>query len=72
MIGHGLCAEDPYSLKNPRGYLNFGTAENHLMDEILLPKLNQPLKLDSNHIQYNTLYGMEDVRITCADFLERY
>ncbi len=26
--GHMKCAMDPYSLENPGGHLNFGTAEN--------------------------------------------
>lgn len=72
MVGHMTCAEDPYSLSNPKGYLNFGTAENHLMSDLLLPKLNEPTIIEKEHIQYNALYGMEDIRTIITNFFENY
>jgi 1-aminocyclopropane-1-carboxylate synthase len=72
MVGHSICAENPYSFENPKGYLNFGTAENHLMNDLLVPKINEKIELKKEHIQYNTLYGMENVRKTIANFLQTY
>ncbi len=72
MVGHEKCSESPYSFQNPKGYLNFGTAENHLLDELLLPKLNQTPLLKQEHIQYNCLYGIEEVRKSVCSFLTTY
>lgn len=72
MIGHSICANNPYSSNNPQGHLNFGTAENHLMHDKLLPKLNEAISLSDKHIHYNQLNGMEDVREVVALFLENY
>lgn len=72
MVGHMICADNPYSLENAEGYINFGTAENHLMADLLLPKINEQISLAKEHIQYNTLYGLEDVRETVCSFFENY
>jgi aspartate/methionine/tyrosine aminotransferase len=72
MVGHSVCAENPYSANNPSGHLNFGTAENHLMNDVLLPKINQTQLLEAEHIQYCQLHGIDDVRFTIARFLETY
>ena len=72
MFGHGICAENPYSFDNPKGYLNFGTAENHLMNDLLIPQINKKIKLAKEHIQYSTLYGLESVRKSIANFFENH
>ena len=70
---HGLCASDPYDeASNPSGYLNFGTAENHLMTEKLLEKINRPLELKREHIQYNPLHGSERLRESFSKFSQNY
>ncbi len=70
--GFVKCKENPYSRDNTKGYLNFGIAENHLMNDKLLPKINHPLKLDNHHIQYNDLHGLKEVRQTIKNFLENF
>jgi aspartate/methionine/tyrosine aminotransferase len=72
MVGHSICSENPYSTENPSGHLNFGTAENHLMNDLLIPKINQHQELSAEHIQYCQLNGLEDVRFTIARFFETY
>ena len=72
MQGHMTCASDPFSENNETGYLNYGTAENYLVNDLLLPKLNEKIEIQKEHIQYNVLYGMEDVRFVVANFLEKY
>jgi len=72
MQGHELCGSNPYSLQNPEGYLNFGTAENHLMNSYLLEKINSPIFMEESQIHYNELFGMEETRMSVANFLEKY
>lgn len=71
--GHKRCAEDPYhSEDNPNGYLNFGTAENHLVSDLLLEKLNQKIELNDSHIQYNQLHGSDKLLEALASFSDKY
>ena len=72
VLGHTKCAEDPYGLGNPKGHLNFGTAENHLVDDLLLPKLNIQLEHSPEDIQYNKLFGTDEFRISLSHFLQKY
>ena len=72
MVGHGICSLDPYDEKNPNGYLNFGTAENHIMYDLLLPELNKPLCLNKTHLPYNSLHGRQDTTEALAKFLELF
>lgn len=72
MQGYETCAQDPYSLENPAGYLNFGIAENHLCDDVLLPQINSPIFLEPEHIQYCSLNGLEPTREIIAEFLKQY
>lgn len=72
VLGHIRCAQDPYSLQNPKGYLNFGTAENHLVSELLLPRLNSNLHHNETHIQYNKVFGTDEFRAVAASFFEKY
>lgn len=72
VVGHQTCATDPWSETNPEGYLNFGIAENHLIDDILLPKLNAPIELTQDHIHYSGVFGLAKIRSTTAHFLEKY
>lgn len=67
------CASSPYDKKtNPEGYLNFGIAQNHLMDDLLIKKINTTkVQIDSSHIQYNWLQGRDEFRESFAKFLEK-
>ncbi len=72
MEGMRIASENPYSLKNPKGFLNFGVAENHLLNEMLLKKLNEPLNLEAEHIHYSSLSGIDSTKYVIKDFLEKY
>ena len=72
MEGVKLASLNPYSLKNPKGYLNFGVAENHLLNEMLLTKLNEPLNLKAEHIHYSSLSGIDSTKNVLKSFLEKY
>lgn len=71
MTGHTICAKTPYSLSNPKGFLNFGTAENHIVNDLLIPKINMPIKILKEHIQYNQLHGIESVREIVCQFFKK-
>ncbi|MBD64584.1 MAG: hypothetical protein CME62_05230 [Halobacteriovoraceae bacterium] len=48
------CNNDPYDAQtNPEGFLNFGTAENTLMEDLLSKKLSSQIEIKSEHIQYS-------------------
>ena len=69
---HFKCAKDPYHpIDNPDGYINLGTAENHLMFDVLEPKLNQSPQLQEHHTHYDILYGTEPFRNALSSFLSR-
>ena len=68
-----LCAADPFCpVTNQNGYLNFSIAENHLIEDLLLEKINKPLKLDPDHIRYNSSFGRDSLREVSNIFLEKY
>lgn len=54
-----LCASDPYSANNKEGYLNFGIAENALMDDYLKKQLNKKYHLEAEHIHYSGMNVIE-------------
>ena len=62
--GQILCASSPFDKKdNPEGYLNMGIAQNHLMDDLLINKINKlKTKIDPSHIQYNWIQGRADLQ----------
>ncbi len=72
MEGHGVCASDPFTESNNEGYLNYGTAENHIMYDYLLPKINEPVTVDATYLPYNPLHGRPEVKQTVANFFEKY
>jgi aspartate/methionine/tyrosine aminotransferase len=67
---HFKCSENPWhETINADGYINLGTAENHLVYDLLEPVLNQPPKLKEHHTHYDILYGAESFRNTLAQYL---
>lgn len=72
MVGHSACCQDPFSKDNPNGYLNFGIAENRLIDDLALEAMRTPLKLNSDHVHYLPLEGMERLREAFAGFARRF
>ncbi len=66
---HFACAADPWHPQNnPGGYVNLGTAENHLMWDVLEPKLNRVQNFTESHTHYDVLYGNERFRKLIAGF----
>lgn len=72
MTGYQKWSQNPFNADNPEGILNFGIAENHLMEDEILSLLNVKFELDSKHIHYATLYGLEKLRISYANFMKSY
>ncbi len=68
---HFECAVDEYSLSNPNGFINLGTAENHLLWDILQPMFNQVQVTEEKTIHYDQLYGSRKLRTGIATYLER-
>ncbi|MCH8567999.1 MAG: aminotransferase class I/II-fold pyridoxal phosphate-dependent enzyme [Balneolales bacterium] len=65
---HFKCAENPWHPEtNPAGYINLGTAENHLLFEELKYKLNPGKEqLEEMHTHYAELHGMASFREALA------
>ncbi len=69
---HFKCAKDPFHpVDNEDGYINLGTAENHLMFDVLGGKLNQLQGIEEHHTHYDVLYGSESFRNALASFMSR-
>ena len=66
------CAEDPYSKDNINGYLNFGVAQNFLMEKEIINHLRENHHFQTSDIHYNPLNGKESLRNTFAKFAENY
>lgn len=72
MTGHMACCEDPFSKENPNGYLNFGIAENRLIDDLALEVLNRKANCGPEHIHYAPLAGLESLRNSFASFAKEF
>ena len=66
------CAEDPYSKDNPNGYLNFGVAQNFLMENEIVNHIRENHQFETSDIHYNPLNGKESLRETFAKFAQKY
>ncbi len=66
---HFLCAQNPWSPENPDGYINLGTAENHLVFDLLEPRLNASPGIQEHHTHYAELHGMEAFRELLSGYL---
>jgi aspartate/methionine/tyrosine aminotransferase len=63
--------EDPYDANtNPGGYVNLGTAENHLLFDAIAPFLREAAVIVEADAHYNELYGISFLREAVADFLQ--
>ena len=71
VVAHFKCADDKFHPdNNPDGKINFGTAENHLMDEEMLRMVNQPLSYSAKHLHYDLPHGAPTFRTAVAGFME--
>lgn len=68
---HYLIADDLWSAANPDGYVNLGTAENHLLWDLLEPKLTAARAMTAEDTHYQDLAGMPDFRAELARYLGR-
>jgi aspartate/methionine/tyrosine aminotransferase len=70
--GYFVCAQNPYHpITNPQGYINFGTAENHLLWDLLETKTRRAPPLSEQDSHYQALHGKLDIRTSIARLLER-
>ncbi|MGF1581327.1 MAG: pyridoxal phosphate-dependent aminotransferase [Gemmataceae bacterium] len=67
---HFQCEQNAYSRLNPNGYVNFGSAQNHLPREDLNRKL-QAASLCSEDTKYQPFSGKQDTKEIVAAFLSR-
>lgn len=70
---HFACQSDPFNPKaNPEGYVNFGTAENYLLWDLLESKLNS-LDFPSEELcHYQPMFGTHSLRTRVAKFMGAY
>ena len=69
---HFRCAEAPFDPEsNPGGYINFGTAENLIVFDLLAPLLRESQEIWEPDTHYNELHGAGFFREAIAGFLGR-
>jgi aspartate/methionine/tyrosine aminotransferase len=69
---HFKCAEDPFHPEgNPGGYVNFGTAENLIVFDLIEPLLREAQEICEPDTHYNELHGAGFFREAIAGFLAR-
>lgn len=70
VAAHYRCATDPWHPEtNTGGYINFGTAENHLVFDLLQKKLNGKPGIEEHHTHYAELHGMQAFRQALATYI---
>ncbi|MCP5051812.1 MAG: aminotransferase class I/II-fold pyridoxal phosphate-dependent enzyme, partial [bacterium] len=69
---HFKCMEDPFHPgSNPGGYINFGTAENHLLWDVLQEKIHRAPPMSEPDSHYQMLYGKTQFRQSIARLFSR-
>lgn len=71
MHAHFSALNDMFSESNPAGYINMGTAENRLIDTMMIDLLNKVhgrLKLTGDNIHYNLFHGAAYFREAIASY----
>jgi aspartate/methionine/tyrosine aminotransferase len=72
VVAHFEAVTDPYHPENnPAGYVNFGTAENQLVWDLIEPVVMAPRPMVASDVNYHHLYGMVSLRAVVAEFLGR-
>jgi len=67
---HFDCLRDPYdATTNPDGFVNFGTAENHLVWDLVAPRLAAAPPLVEADAHYAPMQGTEAFRAALARYL---
>ena len=62
---------DPWSPENPSGFIDLGTAENHLLFDLLEPKLTASRVITAEDVHYQDSAGSPSFRAALAPFLSR-
>lgn len=67
---HFRCAADPFDpVERPGGYVNFGTAEHHLLWDLVGPRLALTPPLRASDAHYGMLFGTPALRGALAEHL---
>lgn len=70
---HFNCLKQAYDpMTNPSGYINLGTAENHLLWDLLEPTLGAVNPLPERVAHYDYLYGSLELRAAMVAYLQTY
>ena len=72
VVGHMKCVDNPYSVNNPDGHLNFGIAQNHLMEEETVNFIQKNIYFTNNDIHYNAGHGKLELREAFTHFANKY
>lgn len=76
MEAHFRIADQLYHpVQRPDGYINMGTAENHLMDSAmasLISKIQCSMPVTSAQMHYDYSYGTRELRTAIADYWQKY
>lgn len=68
VTGHMKCLENPFSIENHTGHLNFGIAQNHLMENETVNFIENNHYFQKSDIQYNAGFGKQSLREAFANF----
>lgn len=74
LLGEGMAkvAANPFDRETGKGIVNVGSAENRLMTDVLLAKLNaEPINWTAQMLGYGTYHGSNRLRDTVAAFMNR-
>lgn len=69
VAAHFKCEENPYSVQNPSGFVNFGSAQNHLQFEEVSGRL-EGLGRTREDQHYQSFSGTADCRAAIAGYLQ--
>lgn len=72
VVGHLKCVDDPFAIDNPKGFLNFGIAQNHLMQKEIVNFIDSNHFFNEQDIHYNPGFGKESLRVAFSDFAEKF
>ncbi|MEX0799529.1 MAG: aminotransferase class I/II-fold pyridoxal phosphate-dependent enzyme, partial [Bacteriovoracaceae bacterium] len=72
VVGHVKCQQDPFGPNNPKGCLNFGIAENRLIDDLALKVLDREVEGSKESIHYPPVHGLLELRKAFAAFAKEF
>lgn len=72
VVGHMKCVQNPYSNENPKGHLNFGIAQNHLMQDETVHFIKENNYFTNKDIHYNAGFGKLQLREAFSSFGKRF